>query len=99
MVKKRKLLKKVLAGSRNIRFAEFTALLEAFGFRLERISGSHHIFSHPNVPQTISVQSDQNGQAKPYQLKQFTKLVEKYNLSLEEETRDDAAEDETEEDE
>jgi hypothetical protein len=34
------------------------------------------------VPQAISVQSDNNGQAKPYQLKQFTKLVEKYDLHI-----------------
>jgi predicted RNA binding protein YcfA (HicA-like mRNA interferase family) len=59
----------VLSGSKNIRFTEFTSLIEGFGFAFERITGSHHIFSHPNVPQTISIQPDQNGQAKPYQIK------------------------------
>jgi predicted RNA binding protein YcfA (HicA-like mRNA interferase family) len=88
MVKKSKILKKVLSGSKNIRFAEFTALIEGFGFTLERISGSHHIFSHPQVAQAVSVQPDQNGKAKPYQLKQFTKLVEKYDLELIEEGGD-----------
>ena len=82
MVKKRKLLKKILAGSKNIRFDEFTALIGAFGFALERISGSHHIFSHPAVPQTISAQPDSGGQAKPYQVRLFIKLVEKYRLKL-----------------
>src|SRR5260370_35590641 len=85
MVKKRKLLKKVLSGSKNVRFDEFVTLIEAFGFTLVRISGSHHIFANPAVPQTISTQSDQNGQAKPYQVRQLTKLVEKNNMRKENE--------------
>lgn len=91
MTKKSKILKKILSGSKNVRFAEFVALIEAFGFTLERITGSHHIFSHPDVPQTISAQPDQNNQAKPYQMKQFVKLIEKYSLTL-----DDLAEDDLE---
>jgi predicted RNA binding protein YcfA (HicA-like mRNA interferase family) len=65
MVKKSKILKKILSGSRNVRFSEFTTLIVAFGFALERISGSHHIYTHLDVPQAISVQPDENGQAKP----------------------------------
>lgn len=84
-MKARKILEKALAGSRNIRFGDFVKLIEAFGFVLERITGSHHIFSHPDVPQTISAQPDKNNQAKAYQMKQFLKLVEKYELSLDEE--------------
>lgn len=94
MVKKRKLLKKILSGSKNIRFADFVTLIEAFGFTLERITGSHHIFFHPDVPQTISAQPDQNGQAKPYQIKQFIKLAEKYNLRLQDDLGEDDTEDE-----
>jgi hypothetical protein len=37
MTKKRKLLEKILAGSKNIQFDELVALLEAFGFTLSRI--------------------------------------------------------------
>jgi hypothetical protein len=44
-VKKLKLLKRALAGSRNFQFDEFVTLVEAFGFRLSRIQGSHHILS------------------------------------------------------
>jgi len=82
MVKKRKLLRNILSGSRNVRFDDFTTLIIAFGFTLERISGSHHIFSNPVVPQTISAQPDSNGRAKPYQVRQFMKIVEKYSLKL-----------------
>ncbi len=36
---KRKLLQKILSNSKNISFDEFTLLVEAFGFSLERVSG------------------------------------------------------------
>ncbi len=85
MARPRKLLVRILAGSRNIRFGDFAGLIEAFGFTRERITGSHHIFSHPDVAQAIAAQSDRNGQAKPYQIRQFIRLVEKYNLKLQDE--------------
>jgi predicted RNA binding protein YcfA (HicA-like mRNA interferase family) len=43
MVKKPKILLKALSGSKNIRFNEMMALVEAFGFHLSRVNGSHHI--------------------------------------------------------
>jgi predicted RNA binding protein YcfA (HicA-like mRNA interferase family) len=46
-----KLLEKILAGSRNIRFADFIKLVEGFGFRLARVRGSHHSFEHPRMPE------------------------------------------------
>ena len=57
------------------------ALVEAFGFRLSRSSGSHHIFVHPVVTELVNLQEVQ-GKAKPYQISQFLKLVETYNLQL-----------------
>ncbi len=80
-MKARKTLQKILSGSKNVRFKEMTALAEAFGFRLSRISGSHHIFTHPQVNELVNLQNVR-GQAKPYQIRQFTKLVERYNLQL-----------------
>lgn len=56
-------------------------LVEGFGFHLSRVNGSHHIFIHPNIPEPMNLQ-DVKGEAKPYQIKQFMKLVEKYNLHL-----------------
>jgi predicted RNA binding protein YcfA (HicA-like mRNA interferase family) len=84
MTKKRKLIQKLLSGSRNIRFADAQAAVEAFGFHLERVSGSHYIYIHPDVKELINLQ-DVNGKAKPYQIKQFLELVERYNLELEDE--------------
>jgi predicted RNA binding protein YcfA (HicA-like mRNA interferase family) len=58
-------------------------LIEAFGFELTRVSGSHNIFKRNGVKELINVQNV-NGKAKPYQIKQFLMLVERYNLKLEE---------------
>ena len=41
MSRQRKLLAKVLAGAHNIRFEELCRLAESFGYRLDRVSGSH----------------------------------------------------------
>ncbi len=54
---KRKLLKKLLSGSKNIRFSETAACAEAFGFRLARINGSHHIYIHPGVAELLNLQN------------------------------------------
>jgi len=45
MAKLKKILVKVLSGSKNIAFADFVLLVEGFGFRLSRISGSHPYLS------------------------------------------------------
>lgn len=79
---KQKLLEKALAGSKNIRFSDFVTLVEAFGFELSRIRGSHHIFKHPDVPELLNLQ-DSKGEVKPYQVRQFLQLVEQYSLQLE----------------
>ena len=78
---RRKLLQTILSGSRDVRFAELTGLVEGFGFHLARVSGSHHIFIHPDVRELINLQSVK-GKAKPYQIQQFLRLVERYNLTL-----------------
>jgi predicted RNA binding protein YcfA (HicA-like mRNA interferase family) len=81
-MKKRKLLLKLLSGSKNVRFSEAVAIAEAFGFRLDRVNGSHHIFVHPEIPELLNLQ-DLKGKAKPYQVKQLLRLAEIHNLQLE----------------
>jgi predicted RNA binding protein YcfA (HicA-like mRNA interferase family) len=78
---KRKLLEKVLAGPKNVHFNDMISLVEAFGFRLSRVRGSHHIFEHPQIPELVNLQ-EKNGKAKPYQVRQFLQLVEQYDLEL-----------------
>ena len=67
---------------RNVGFTEFCRLIEAFGFKLRRVSGSHHIYSHPKVPRPLSLQA-RDGEAKPYQISQFLEMVEEYALEME----------------
>jgi predicted RNA binding protein YcfA (HicA-like mRNA interferase family) len=57
-------------------------LVEGFGFVFDRQSGSHHIFTHPEIAELVNLQNVE-GKVKPYQVRQFLRLVEKYNLVLE----------------
>jgi predicted RNA binding protein YcfA (HicA-like mRNA interferase family) len=70
-----------LANPKNVRFGDIITLVEAFGFRIARIRGSHHIFEHPDVIEAVNLQN-RKGKAKPYQVRQFLELVEQYNLEL-----------------
>ncbi len=81
-MKKHKLVAKVLAGSKNISFSEATTFAEIFGFHLSRIQGSHHIYARPDIPELVNLQ-DVGRKAKPYQIKQLIKIIEKYNLQME----------------
>nr|MBC8362146.1 type II toxin-antitoxin system HicA family toxin [Candidatus Desulfatibia profunda] len=81
---RRKLLKKIISGSKNIRFSDMINLVRGFGFEISRTEGSHHIFARPDIPELVNLQ-EVKGQAKPYQIRQFLKLVEKHNLKLEDE--------------
>lgn len=80
---KRKLLVKALASPNNLRFVELVGLAEGFGFRLSRVKGSHHVFVRPGIPELVNLQ-DVGGQAKPYQVRQLLRLVERYNIEIEE---------------
>jgi len=80
-VNKQKFLKRILESQTNVRFSQLCVLVEAFGFRLDRITGSHHIYVHPEIPELLNLQSVK-GQANPYQVRQFLALLEKYNLHL-----------------
>ncbi len=82
-MKKQKALRKILNNPGNVRFLEVKGVVESFGFKLSRISGSHHIFTHPETKEIVNLQNV-NGQAKSYQVRQFLKLVERYALELKE---------------
>ncbi|OFW72936.1 MAG: hypothetical protein A2Y55_10180 [Actinobacteria bacterium RBG_16_68_12] len=65
-----------------ISFSDVRRLVESFGFELRRTRGGHHMFVHPEVPELLNLQ-EVRGEAKPYQIRQFLRLVERYALSLE----------------
>ena len=80
-MKKQKLLRQILNSQKNIDFYDFVTILEAFGFFCVRSDGSHNIFKNTSVNEIINIQNV-NGEAKPYQVKQFLSLIEKYNLEM-----------------
>lgn len=80
-MKNKELLKKIIISSGNVRFDDFVRLVYAFGFELDRIKGSHHIFKKRGITELINLQKV-NGEIKPYQIKQFLALIEKYNIEL-----------------
>jgi hypothetical protein len=83
----RRLLARLARGDvANVSYTDLRQLVELFGFELRRTSGSHHIFAHPDVPELLNLQQVR-GQAKPYQVRQFLRLVERYALRLEEDGR------------
>jgi len=78
----RLLSKLARGGYHNVSFADLRRLVEALGFSLSRVTGSHHIFSHPEISELVNLQ-EVKGQAKPYQIRQLLRLVERYNLAVE----------------
>jgi predicted RNA binding protein YcfA (HicA-like mRNA interferase family) len=80
---RKRLFKRLYDGSlQNVSFTEFVNLIEGFGFYLHHVRGSHHIFRHASLQDRLSLQHD-HGEAKPYQIREFLGLVERYNLELE----------------
>ncbi len=77
----RKLLTRIVISPHNVRFRDLVALAEALGFRVARIEGSHHVLTHPEMPELLNLQ-EVKGEAKPYQVRQLLRLVEQYNLQL-----------------
>ena len=81
MNRKKLLLRLARGAIANVTFSDVLGLAEGLGFELRRISGSHHILIHPDIPELLNLQ-DVHGQAKPYQIRQLMRLVERYDLRL-----------------
>ena len=80
----RRLFERLTQGAlRSVSFSDFQRLVEACGFELDRVRGSHHIYHHPQAVERLNLQP-MRGEAKPYQIRQFLALVEKYHLNPEE---------------
>jgi predicted RNA binding protein YcfA (HicA-like mRNA interferase family) len=83
MAGSKKTLEAVRSGARIVAFRDFQRLLERLGFRLNRVSGSHHIYVHPRVPRPMNVQAT-GKDAKPYQVRQLRDMIDEFELRLEE---------------
>lgn len=82
-MKPQDLLDRAIRGDiRNVRFGDLQNLVEALGFRMKRIRGSHHYYVHPTVDDVVNIQPV-GRQAKPYQVRQVAELAERYSLKVE----------------
>ncbi|MGD0578909.1 MAG: type II toxin-antitoxin system HicA family toxin [Bryobacteraceae bacterium] len=77
----KQVLAQVLQGTAdsNIRFDHLRSLLADLGFS-ERMKGSHHIFTKPNVVEILNLQP-RGSFAKPYQVKQVRGVIVRYKLA------------------
>ena len=75
-----RLLLRILRGTSdaNIPFDGLCQLLRRLGF-VERIRGSHHIFTKEGVEEILNLQP-KGRQAKPYQVKQVRRVILQYHL-------------------
>lgn len=78
----RKLLKRIVVAPHNVRFGDLLELADALGFQVARTEGSHHILTHPSLSELLNLQ-EVKGEAKPYQVRQLLRLIERYDLCLE----------------
>jgi hypothetical protein len=76
---KRELLEKLKANPKKIRFARICKIAEAFGFQIRKGPGSHRIYYREDIREILNFQNE-NGWAKPYQVRQFIKIIEKYDI-------------------
>ena len=78
---RKRLLLQVLRGTAdtNIRFEDLRSLLTALGF-VERVKGSHHVFTKPDVMEILNIQP-RGSLAKPYQVKQVRTAIVRYKLA------------------
>lgn len=67
----------------SLSFVEFRQVLAVYGFRLDRVSGSHHIFVHPQLDRPLPITPDGKS-ARPYQMRQARVIIETYGLRMDE---------------
>jgi hypothetical protein len=78
-MKREEIYQKLKENPKNVRFEELCRAAELFGFELRGGKGSHRIFVKEGVREMLNFQ-EVKGKAKPYQVRQFIKIIERYNL-------------------
>lgn len=78
----REFFEQICQNPKNVRFADLCRLVEKFGFKRRGQKGSHCVYTKSGVMELLNFQNV-GGKAKPYQVKQFINMVEKYQLKME----------------
>lgn len=74
-----KLYKELKNNPKNVRFTALCRAAEAFGFKFRGGKGSHRIYIRKDIKEMLNFQNV-HGKAKPYQVRQLIKVIERYNL-------------------
>ena len=82
-MEKRNIYERFKRNPKDVRFESICKAAEVIGFRFRGEKGSHKIYVREGVREMLNLQNV-GGKAKPYQVKQFLKVIETYKL-LEEE--------------
>ena len=69
--------------STKVRFNRLCGAAELFGFSFRGGKGSHVIYRRDSIIEMLNFQNV-GGWAKPYQVRQLLKIIDKYNLLKEE---------------
>ena len=83
-MKKQQLFEELKKNPKNVRFEKLCKAAEVFGFTFRGGRGSHRIYVREGVEELLNFQNVM-GKAKPYQVRQLIKIVEKYDLLQEDE--------------
>lgn len=62
---------------KNVKFEELCSLVESYGFRIDRVTGSHHIYKHPAFQGIVNIQKPHHGSdVQPRICKQALSAIE-----------------------
>jgi len=78
-----KLFLRIKNNPKDVRFRDLCQLAKKFGFVFKGGKGSHRVYGHTGIKEILNFQ-DVQGKVKPYQVKQFLCIVQRYDLKLEE---------------
>jgi len=87
-VDKQQLYEELKQKLKNLRFKRLCLIAEVFGFQFKGGKGSHWIYFKEGIEELLNFQNV-GGKAKPYQIRQLIKIIEKYNLLNEEDENDE----------
>ena len=78
-----KVLERMKNNPKNVDFIKFIGIALRIGFEHRQGKGSHRVLYKDGIKEILTIQNV-GGKIKPYQVRQFLKLVEKYNMAREE---------------
>ncbi|MBI5874747.1 MAG: type II toxin-antitoxin system HicA family toxin [Deltaproteobacteria bacterium] len=76
-----KLFDKAKNNPHDVRFDDMCRLAEHFGFTCRGGKGSHRVYTRKGIYEILNFQNVK-GKTKPYQVRQFLKIIENYNLTI-----------------